>query len=341
METLQEQAVNVGEQRRATGQSETVSQRKLNANRENAKKSTGPRTARGKAYSRKNAIKHGLFARQLWDFVKLGESGAEYDRLLEDLYKQFDPIGRAEELEVERMTVCWWKLQRAYRYENSVNQISVHRAAGDLEQEERSCKVRDKELEAIILGLRNMIHELYAASEVPPDLKSRYFVLTSAKEENWQRQEELAQDFLKKRESSDSDEASFLPNPETRKKILAIHTLEFAIAGYELQRQLSTPHDMKVALGQHVIPNRDDLEKILRYDTAIERSLDRAHNRLERLQRRRKGEPVLPPVNVQLAVGSLVPTKPRPATEENEFAQDEEEVEVKGDPDRRGYIELS
>jgi len=167
-------------------------------------------------------------------------------------------------------------------------------------------------------------------------------VLTSAKEENWHRQEELAQDFLKKRESSDSDEASFLPNPETRKKLLAVHTLQFAIAGFKLQSELSTPHDMKVALDQHVIPNHDDLEKILRYNTAIERSLDRAYNRLERLQRRRKDEPALPPVNVQLAVGSLVPTKPRPATEENEVAQDEEKVEVKEDPDRwGGYIEMS
>jgi hypothetical protein len=48
METLQEQTVNIDEQRRATDQSETVSQRKLNANRQNAKKSTGPRTPRGK-----------------------------------------------------------------------------------------------------------------------------------------------------------------------------------------------------------------------------------------------------------------------------------------------------
>ena len=57
---------------------------------------------------------------------------------------------------------------------------------------------------------------------------------------------------------------------------------------------------MKFTLSPHIIPNGDALDKILRYDTTIDRSLDRALNRLERLQRRRKGEPVLPPVNVQL-----------------------------------------
>ena len=41
----------------------TVSERKLRANRANARKSTGPRTTRGKAYSRRNALVHGLTSR--------------------------------------------------------------------------------------------------------------------------------------------------------------------------------------------------------------------------------------------------------------------------------------
>jgi len=39
---------------------------------------------------------------------------------------------------------------------------------------------------------------------------------------------------------------------------------------------------------KHVIPNRDDLDRILRYETATDRSLSRALDRLERLQRRRR-----------------------------------------------------
>ena len=40
-----------------------ISEKQRRANRENAKKSTGPRTAEGKARSSKNGIKHGLLAR--------------------------------------------------------------------------------------------------------------------------------------------------------------------------------------------------------------------------------------------------------------------------------------
>jgi hypothetical protein len=40
----------------------TTTEAQINANRENAKKSTGPRTAEGKAASSRNGLKHGLRA---------------------------------------------------------------------------------------------------------------------------------------------------------------------------------------------------------------------------------------------------------------------------------------
>ena len=289
-----EPTVHSGEDK--TGQ---TSERKREANRRNAQLSTGPKTPRGKAYSRKNAIKHGLFTRDMWEFATLGESQAEYDLLLDDLHKKFEPIGRAEELEVERIAVCWWRLQRAWRYENSVNQNSWIRAAKELEQFENSCKALDQEREAIIRGLENMVAELSVAREVPPDLKQKFFVLTSAKEQDWQCFEEMGEETLKARASRDPGRAgivSTLESPRHR----AIRTLQAAITVHELQGESATPISMTMAVGQYVIPNRDALEKILRYETTIERSLDRALDRLERLQRRRMGEAVLPPVSVRL-----------------------------------------
>jgi len=43
-----------------------------------------------------------------------------------------------------------------------------------------------------------------------------------------------------------------------------------------------------VARKEEPIPSRDALDRILPYETAIERGLNRAVDRLERLQRRRK-----------------------------------------------------
>src|SRR5579864_7302197 len=76
----------------------TVSQRKLKANRANSKKSTGPKTPRGKAFSRQNALKNGLFVREITDFEALSEDPREYQELLSGLWEQYQPNGKAEEI---------------------------------------------------------------------------------------------------------------------------------------------------------------------------------------------------------------------------------------------------
>ncbi len=48
------------------------------------------------------------------------------------------------------------------------------------------------------------------------------------------------------------------------------------------------------------VPEPDALNRLLRAESAAERSLTRAIDRLERLQRRRLGESVPPPISVRL-----------------------------------------
>ncbi len=57
------------------------SPKKLNANRQNAKKSTGPKTLRGKAHSRRNALKHGLFAGHWLEFFLQASSFRPISRI--------------------------------------------------------------------------------------------------------------------------------------------------------------------------------------------------------------------------------------------------------------------
>ena len=64
----------------------SLSSKKLAANRRNAKRSTGPRTERGKKASRFNAVRTGLFAKHVVIPVCDGDrSGEQFDKLLADL----------------------------------------------------------------------------------------------------------------------------------------------------------------------------------------------------------------------------------------------------------------
>ena len=54
----------------------SISLKKILANRENAKRSTGPSSEVGKSWSRRNALKHGLRAENI---ITVGENKAEFE----------------------------------------------------------------------------------------------------------------------------------------------------------------------------------------------------------------------------------------------------------------------
>jgi hypothetical protein len=87
----------------------TVSQRKLDANRANAEKSTGPRTPAGKAKSRFNAVKHGLLAKQLM----FSEQGQPQDEslhvLVESLSAKYGTGDVVTELLIEGIVADYWR----------------------------------------------------------------------------------------------------------------------------------------------------------------------------------------------------------------------------------------
>ena len=68
------------------------------ANRRNALRSTGPRTAAGRAVSCRNALRHGLTARAT---VVLDEDAQDFQWLRAELWTELAPRDNREELLVE------------------------------------------------------------------------------------------------------------------------------------------------------------------------------------------------------------------------------------------------
>ena len=99
--------------------SKTVTAKKIEANRMNAQRSTGPRTDRGKLASRFNAVTLGLFAKHVVIFVCDGYgSEKQFGKLLEALREDFQPDATFEEWLVLKIAEGMWRLRRATRSEN-------------------------------------------------------------------------------------------------------------------------------------------------------------------------------------------------------------------------------
>ena len=119
------------------------SQKRIEANRRNAQKSTGPRTPEGKNRSRFNGVKHGLRATVA---VLPGEDPAAFQERVDALMERFAPQNPVEADLLERVAATTWSLERA-------NRAEAARLSQLIRNDSREREEREQE-EAILLGRR-------------------------------------------------------------------------------------------------------------------------------------------------------------------------------------------
>src|SRR5215210_3266421 len=94
-----------------------TSDKQVRANKQNALKSTGPKTPEGKAAIRHNALKHGLLSQEV---LLPGEDQEALRELSEHLRAELQPVGYLENLLVERIIAAYWRLRRLGRVEAGI-----------------------------------------------------------------------------------------------------------------------------------------------------------------------------------------------------------------------------
>lgn len=302
----------------------TVSEKQLEANRKNAQKG-GVKTEEGKAIIRYNALKHGLLAKEVIVTVGDGaENPEEFNALMEDLSTQLKPVGVLEEMLVEKIAVAYWRLRRAYRYEAGLIRDKLDDAVNDfyentdydgqkfnktdeeierdIKQEQENLEIWEKDKEQLTAMLKDgkSLEEIYdwegnwdwlteKVSHILPEMdeeatlepkKMRELLNTHAKwsdEQIWQAHIELCDDRMK-------------------------HHRE-QIVSFEKQKAKNKLRFQVIKkLGS--IPSKDELDRLLRYEGAIERQLYKAINQLERQQRLRAGDNVPAPIAVDVDVNT-------------------------------------
>ena len=313
-----------------------VSEKQMIANRQNALRSTGPKTADGKALAARNSLKHGLLAKEV--VITEGE-GAEdqqtFDALLADLVIEFNPAGAMEEILVEEIAVCYWRQHRAHRCEVGMLRQKLDLLSADYyaRQGNRTDAQIDAEIDKKQAQIKTALDKMQMykqACTIGQDLSSIY-----RWKDDWIALRETHLAPTRKVYTVDGEVAAVItltpaeaeqigPDPEKIRKKLNekghpddhVWQMHMDLCQKEIERktvEIEKLQKDKVAnrlclqrtRQSSALPPKSEMDKLLRYETAINRQMYQAMSQLERLQRLRAGDHVPAPVQVDLDVADL------------------------------------
>ena len=292
----------------------TMSQKQLEANRRNGRRSKGPKTKVGKARSKLNALKHGILSADVvvrsHGFCELH---SEFDTLRRQFWRQYAPVGPVEEMLVDRIVSTNWRIRRAARAE--VGEIAVSVDGGHWQRNRTSARFHRQFLTVGILGdaavsmeesmsglgwLFGRLQNVRAAVEKDGELTDAALKETHYDDKPNSLTRELAALRTVAIENANGlDEAAL----KTRRRDKILTAIDEMVKAYEskLSGVFSREQDEEFARQTAALPCADTLDKILRYETTLDRQMYRAMNQLERLQRARQGEIMPPPLNLEVS----------------------------------------
>ncbi len=286
----------------------------LEANKQNALLSTGPITSEGKAIVSQNAIKHGIFARDLLISTGDGkENEEEYRQLLGNLIENLSPQGQMEHLLVEKIAVDFWRLRRVLRFETgSIRQHldmviynyynkknydgeKAHPSDADLNKEIRKNQEcitwNNAYIEALKKGIVKFDKATWSGEGLESNIEEDLYLLAETiddetlSQEDAQRivDEDLSFGELKKlfERAGYTDQAiaeKLIPELEKQNE-------EYKQKIYDLeQSKLQNKVTEKVMVKINSLPPSEDAEKVMRYESSLQTSILRNLAILKKLQ---------------------------------------------------------
>ena len=290
-----------------------MTEKQLTANRRNALRSTGPRTPKGRAASKMNALKHGILSTQV---LVAGQYYQEDREEFEALHRRFaedlQPEGPLEEMLVDQIVTAHWRLRRALMAESGAIALNVDkghrkrargtppvlqwmqwRVLGDPVNAMQNSSIVSAILLCWMKELRDAVEQtgeltVEAVKQLNDRIGTTPTPLTLSLEE-----------LRLKLESGSAN-----PDAVERKRSVALAFLDREINSLQWSRERCVEdeeHEAESLQAAAVLPSGEVLDKILRYETKLERQLFRAMAQLERVQRMRRGETIPAPLSVEVA----------------------------------------
>ncbi|MGA7870719.1 MAG: hypothetical protein WCA22_07450 [Candidatus Binatus sp.] len=250
------------------------------------------------------------------------ENPAELEALLRELFEDWKPEGHTERHLVEQIGLAEWRLRRVHRAElgetrTQMSSTMVSNAKAEIDHAFRHFPERVPQIlrksSAGIPYLRDAIDE--AVYELEKE--------GTVSEDSCDRLEEVFGDELQSpasalrfwflgeipevlKEALDSvgEPTATADKGDSDTKEIARNYLGTMLKDLDRQERKLRKQEriaLEIARQRLSIPQGLELERIQRYETAIKREMRRDIDQLERLQRRRIGEPLPPTVNVNVS----------------------------------------
>jgi hypothetical protein len=250
----------------------TVTEKRLAANRRNAKRSTGPRTQPGKDFSKFNAVRTGLFAKHVVIPVCDGDrSGEEFTELFADLRQEFHPEGTLEDFCVVQIAECMWRFRRATRAQKgSAQNARLNRRPPDGGELSRSA-----------------FHQLIILKDAQEEIKTTG-TLSPAVYADVSPQLPLLR-MVGQNDMAQAEEAKGPPEPAIDDFFLFSLKSEIDMRSDTVDFLVSTGDEMvENHFAECALPPEQAMNKILRYENAAQKKFDWALQRLLESQQRRR-----------------------------------------------------
>jgi hypothetical protein len=285
-------------------------------------KATGPRTKQGKQTSSRNATKHGIFSKVI---VLSSESKTEYEAVLAGLRETLQPEGTLEELLVEKLATLVWRQRRLLLAESAEIRKNTEFVESDQRNQEREAAQRISSMSGLLCGrglignthnrhvleqcLQGLAHLRKGVEEVGfrPDqdtliLRKLYGdrELSRLGTDLYDMYETFLQ--LAKIPEEERERKEYFSPAECRQIVLEKIDKEIR----RIKRDQKARASIETARTQleilcRNVPDAPGLDRLLRYEASLERTFDRTLIQLERLQRMRLGQSVLPPIKIDIS----------------------------------------
>jgi hypothetical protein len=286
---------------------------------------TGPRSTEGKERSKHNALRHGIFSEVT---VLPGESSDEYDLLLKGLSEALKPEERLERLLVEKLAMLAWRHRRLLQAEGA----EIRQGSEFVEWDQRTQQYHKAEMTK-----RTLVREGKAVADNPgliteiqnPEILEYCMELLVGLEKSIKscgfdenRNCSILQTiygavvyvpgtlpnsyvgWVKTSKFSEEErERKGYPTPEQCKDALVslIDAEIRRLRNYRQERANMESERTKLEVLRRKVPESEKLDRLLRYETSLERAFDRTLTQLDRAQRIRKGQPLPPQLDVKIS----------------------------------------